>query len=840
MHSLIPGVAVTVVAGLADEDLLPRVREPHLVLYVNSGLNRVVMIPTTARHKKGRHYYLGPRLLKLDQVESQLNSSRPVLAVHEFKARPATNWTDDELNRKFKRKGQTESVALAKLKMRWALIEPLVTSTDKELLFDPECRRSLVEARAREALADPKLVDFLEPGARKRMVKRGKAFDESLSGQLRRTTNEIVRCLNMFWAGGSVRGALIGFGDAMGGRGKARKAGAVKRGRPNAAVKQGRGDLAGLNVEEGSQHAKTIKFCHDTWVIRGTTEATALRKMWTEFYSVAVQQPDGSTKLEWLPVEQRPTASQFRYWGTKDDAGAVAWRKHLPPTKFDKSYRAVMGSASDDVYAVGQRGGIDSTPPDLQFVRAIDRLARVGGGHRIIVMDAMFGYIPGLYMGFDPPSAATVRLALYNAMEPDKHGWLEDLSLDDELRAEDFIPMWFENLWADNTDLRNEEIKGCAEGIGTNIHFVPKMRSDLNPLAESGHHILHRLVDHKLTGSTYGRFKERGEVSATDRARHTMFEAIREVVRAIHVHNTAELEDNRPLRMRLKNVPPTRLAMTLEMIRLGRIARTAHAIDLGRRHLLPQYDGTFTPKGVRLHRRNGEKKVEFINHIAYVDDHPLILRRCEEARRGGKLDPDYFRASFLVDPYRPRRIWHLDLDTGEQIELTMKVLKIRDPDIPYVMTIPDMIDRDHVEASERIELNDARERKLGEMEAKQRAADADAEEAYQAALASAGKTPSRAELRRNKRDNRDAEKAESLYGMPVLELAKNAVSEAGGETRPAPQPEACETMTSKREREAPSPAIPDEIPPRSEERSRPRNSLLRAAIQKLSTSTPEA
>lgn len=838
MHRLFPGAAVTVVADIADEDVLSLVREPHLVLYMNTGLNRLVMIPTTVRHKKGRHYYLGPRVFELDQVEGQLNSSRPVLAVHNFEARPATKWSDEDLNKKFKRKGQSESVPLTKLKMQWELIEPLVSSTDKELLFDPGCRRALVETRASEALADTKLATFLNSGTRKRKVKRGKAFDETLPGKLRRAINEIVRCLNMFWAGGSVRGALIGFSDAMGGRGKARKAGAAKRGRPKAAVKEGRVDLAGLNVEAGSQHAKTIKFCYDTWVIRGTTEAMALRRMWTEFYSVVVQRPDGATELEWLPVEQRPTASQFRYWGTKDDAGAVAWRKHLPPAKFDKSYRAVMGSASDDVYAIGQRGGIDSTPPDLQLVRAIDRLARVGGGHRIIVVDAMFGYIPGLYMGFDAPSAATVRLALYNAMDPDKTGWLEDLSLDDELPAEHFIPMWFENLWADNTDLRNEEIKGCAQGIGTNIHFVPKMRSDLNPLAESGHHILHRSVDHKLLGSTYGKRKERGEACATDRARHTMLEATREVVRAIHVHNTAEVEDNRPLRMRMNGVPPTRLAMTLEMIRLGRIARTAHAIDLGRRQLLPKYEGTFTEKGIRLHRRNGEKKVEFINHIAYVSNHPVILRRCEEARRGRKLDPDYFRASFLVDPYRPRRSWHVDLETGEEIELTLKVLKVRDHDLPYVMTIPDMIDRDQVEASERIDLNDARERKLGEMEAKQRAAGAGAEDAYQDALAKAGKTPSRAELRRNKRDNRDAEKAESLYGMPVPEVARNAASEAGGETQPAPHPEASETASSECESEAPSPATP--IPSRSEERSKPRNSLLRAAIQKLSTSTPEA
>lgn len=836
MHSLIPGVVVANVGGIAEGEPTSLVKEPHLVLYVNTGLNRLAMIPTTARHKKGRHYFLGPRLFELDQVEAQLNSSPPVLVVHEFKARPATNWTDDELNKKFKRKGQSESVALTRLKKGWALIEPLVTSTDKELLFDPECRRALVKTRAGEALADPKLAAFLNSGVRKSKVKRGKAFDESLPGKMRRVINEIVRDLDMFWAGGSVRGALIGFTDAMGGRGKSKKAGAAKRGRPNAAVKEGRGDLAGLNVEEGSQHAKIIKFCHDTWVIRGTTEGMALRRMWAEFYSVAIQQPDGSTKFEWLPVEQRPTLTQFRYWGTKEDAASVAWRKHLPLTKFDKSYRAVMGSAADDVYAIGQRGGIDSTPPDMQFVRAIDRLARVGGGHRIIVVDAMFGYIPGLYMGFDAPSADTVQLALYNAMDPDKTGWLKDLSLDKEIPAEHFIPMCFENLWADNTDLRNEAIKRCAQGIGTNIHFIPKMRSDLNPLAESGHHILHRLVDHKLLGSTYGKRKERGEVCATDRARHTMFEATREVVRAIHFHNTAEIEDNRPLRMRMNGVPPTRLAMTLEMIRLGRIARTAHAIDLGRRQLLPRYEGTFTEKGIRLHRRNGEKKIEFINHIAYVSDHPVILRRCSEARQRGKLDPDYFRASFLIDPYRPRRIWYVDLETGEQIELTLKVLKIRDPDLPYVMTIPDMIDRDQVEASERIELNDAKERKLGDMEAKQRAAGADAEQAYQAALARAGRTPSRAELRRDKRDNRDEEKAECLHGMPVPELIKNAVSEARCETPPARQPEASEMAASERDSLATARPTPTETDQRTGERSKPRNSLLRAAIQKLSKS----
>lgn len=94
--------------------------------------------------------------------------------------------------------------------------------------------------------------------------------------------------------------------------------------------------------------------------------------------------------------------------------------------------------------------------------------------------------------------------------------------------------------WADNTDLRSEEVMGCLNEIGTDIHFVPVRRADLNSRAESSHHKkIHRMVDHKMLGSTYGQLRaDRGEESAIDRARHTPIQAIRETARAVHVHNT--------------------------------------------------------------------------------------------------------------------------------------------------------------------------------------------------------------------------------------------------------------------------------------------------------------
>jgi hypothetical protein len=825
--------AVTNITETAENSAL--ISEPHLVLLANARLDVLVMTPTTVRSKGKRRYFRTPKTFSYAAVAAQLEIEAPILTRHVFVSRPETNLTDEELDKRYRRKGQSESVALQTLKLRWSLVEPLVTGTDGELLFDPSHRAVLLNTRAREILADIDLRDKVIGQSRKRQVKRGKNHRHTLEGQIMRLAKEIQRLINQFWAGGSVRGALIGFAAACGGKGKPKRAGAAKRGRPNAKQLEGKSDEQGLNIAEGSELAKIIKFCYDTWVVRDTTVSYALRQMWDEFFSSAEQQSDGTTKKVWLPVWQRPTRIQFDYWGKREDRGAAAWRKQLPPSKFDKSYRAIMGSVSDDVYGIGQRGGIDSTPPDIQFVRAIDRLARIGGGHRIIIVEALFGYIPGLYMGFDPPSSSTVRLALYSSLDPDKRQWLDDLSLED-IPAEDFIPIWFSNLWADNTDLRTEEIKRCATGINTNIHFIPKLRSDLNSLAEGGHHTLHKMVDHKMHGSSYGRQNQRGEVPPTYRARHTMMEAIRETVRAIHVHNTAEVEDNRPLRMRLKNVAPTRVAMTREMIRIGHVARTLHAVDLARRHLLPRRMGTFTPKGVCLHREDADKS-EFLNHVIYVSKHPIIARWCEEARKGGKHDSQYFRASFIVDPTRPRRIWHVDPSTGQEIELEIKVLVVRDSELPFQMTMPDMIDRDRLEASERIDRRDARERAIGAMEVKQRATLIEAEAAYQEATEQSGGEPPKSVMKNNKRENREKELKDTFYGVPL----PDAVRPQGSTSIAADQAEADADVTKVSTKSDPAGTVDpacnshaaQPVPAAHVQTPRRKNALLHAAIKKL-------
>jgi hypothetical protein len=271
--------------------------------------------------------------------------------------------------------------------------------------------------------------------------------------------------------------------------------------------------------------------------------------------------------------------------------------------------------------------------------------------------------------------------------------------------------------------------------------------------------------------------------------------------------------------------------MTRELIRIGKVARSLHAVDFARRQLLPRHPGTFTLKGVRLHRRDGTDKPEFVNHIAYVSNHPIIVRWCEEARKGGKRDEHFFRAEFIVNAYQPRRIWYLDLATGEPIELTLKVLVNRDDDLPYVMTLPDMIERDQVEGAERIDLQDARERRLGAMEASQRESNDLAEAKYQAAVEEAGGEPSKKAMRANKRENRDEEAASTLLGMPV----SGKVLDTRPCDTPIPEDQAVPAQVAKDSVPGPiargtEAASSSAVPPTQ---PRPKNSLLRAATARL-------
>lgn len=761
---IIPGM---VLKPLSDDASLSSV---HRVLHVRASSDLAVLIPIEPRKSGGRLYFVGPYTVSLARLQQELDDPDcPKLSITTVKARPDASATDEELDQKYRHKGKSECKARIERERRWKVIEPLVSNYDNAtLLFDQQVRQELIMRRALQ-LADSRT-------------------------RIKRVRVEIRDLLNQYWAGGSKRGALTPYSAACGARGK-EKPQKKKLGRRNAPTRQGQKGREGFPLTEHDK--EVIRFAWRSYYVRGTTVSKAYRKMCREFYSVQVTKSSGDTVPHLLPVHRRPTLDQFKRWGSMQSTDEAAWKKQLSKTNLARIDRAILGNASDDLVAVGQRASVDSTSPDMHFVSTICRLDRIGPAYRILVVDALYRYIPGFYLGLHAPSQETVKLAFLHAMSP-KGTWLKFLGLDSQ-SADDWLPIAFTSAIADNTDARAEKVFVALDEIGMGQFYIPVARSDLNSAAEVSHHQLHRMADHNMHGTTHGRrTSERMEERADDLARHTIIEGIRETARAIHVHNTMPLDIKNPtaeVKRELldKGLPITRLNLTRMKIEQGKVARTLMDIDEARAHLMPITRGTFTAKGVKLLRPDTGQKRVFIEPIRYVSRHPLMIDWFVRAKNErAKHAVDFYDSEFRHDPYNPSVIYFRNPQDGELIPLEART---DDRELLAECSYWDILNNIDHYATYRYESADGRDQALSDMEAGQEQTKQNAQDAYDDDLAKQDKKPSKAKLRGNKTENREREKALYQFGMPTQSLEVSS-PDAPLVVSAGPSPEPSETISS--------------------------------------------
>lgn len=753
-------VAGEILAPTHPKSLVPKTMR---VLQVQEGeLDRIVLIAVEPVTSHRRKYFQGPIALQLSAVLNEFARNRCRVVEGGVTPRPDAVATDDELDRKYRRASQDKSGTRIKREERWALIEPLVrTYDDRVLLLDPQIRSERVAARAAEL-----------------------SSHNDASKSLIRQINFL---LNQYWAGGSTRGALTPFDDARGGRGTERKQ-QRKLGRHNAPTTAGENGQQGYVLTENDKD-----ICGYGWrnyYIRGSTIAKALRRTWREFYSNITTNKRGQAVHTLYPVNQRPTRRQFERWGRTRSPGHEAWKSQLTKFTMARIDRALLGSAGENVTAIGQLGAMDSTGVDISFVSVLNRLKRIGGAHRILIIDSKYGYIPGFYLGLDAPSATTVRLAMLHAIS-DKTEWLAWLGLDEQ-DPNDWLRLQFARLVADNTDLRCEAVEASLESINCGIQFVPVARSDMNSCVESAHHTLHRAVDHNLLGTTRGQKKERGETSPDEHACHTILEAIRETARAIHAHNTIVLDMIPALaahrELVAQGIPLTRLNLTRWDIARGKVATSLIGIQEARMKLLMPIRGTHTKYGVKLLRPDRGDRREFIEPVRYIARDTDFAKRTIRAKvmRGRAVAEDW-DDNFLYDPYQPSHIYHRDPVTGQLTQLDAKVAG-DDTERLMECSLPDMLELMDACAVDRFDARIARDDTLSDLEDGQDRTNEESKAAYQRDLGEAPKKPSKTAMKRGKMANREAEKAAFVHGMPVIPAINAIAAEPPQSTEPAQPP----------------------------------------------------
>jgi len=592
----------------------------YRVLWVNRIKNILIAIMVPTGDAAAKWYRNGPKKFRLNAVEEMLNNRKLVKV--RLKPEAVVLMSDDVIQRRFPNGNDGEVPTLIRIRdASWNMISPLLDEYNNEEIFEKGLLSSWIIRRAQE-------------------LKIGQ--------------NRIYNALHRFWIGGSHKNSLMPNTQVCGKRkdGKPKEY-SKKPGKKNALVKKGEIDKEGLILTEEDKKNLQAGWRYFVKPYKTVREAYLLTSaIW---WNDGVKIVDGKEQPILLPSHMRPTESQFRYRGPQGDCEKEAWRQLLLPGDYERNKRGLTGTTRDGIVGVGQVGFADATPSDQHLVSILDRLKLVGRENRLILQDGFCEVIAGFYAGFANPSGRIAMLTVLSGASS-KQKQVERYGI--EYKEEEWPEIFFCKVHADNGEYRNELAKETMKDLHSSLEYIPSGRADRNK-SESGHKVLHRLVDHRNYGSTHGRGKKRGEDDAGLHACWTHWEYNRELLRAIYYYNNkADASHLLTIEMKRDGVKPNRVAIYHWAVEQGYYVSQSHDIDLLRTKLLPKMKAVVRENGVFLLRNDTGRKKVVIPRARYVSDYILEQGWLERARRNGNFEIDIY--------YHPKdisNIWYTD-DSG--------------------------------------------------------------------------------------------------------------------------------------------------------------------------------
>ncbi|WP_406277094.1 DDE-type integrase/transposase/recombinase [Nocardia sp. NBC_00881] len=349
--------------------------------------------------------------------------------------------------------------------------------------------------------------------------------------------------------------------------------------------------------------------------------------------SVAVicREIDRECKMRGLPPPSR--SSVQRRIGRLDPVKAARAREGEASARARKS----AGGAPPLVDGVLERVQIDHTPADVIVVDEHHRLP-ICRPYVTAAIDEATKCVPGFVVTLEAPSATSVGLCLAH-MAIDKRAWLERIGV------QAVWPMSGKplELYLDNaSEFKSEALRRGCEQHGIGIDYRLPGQPHYGGVVERLIGTMMRMA-HELPGTTFSNTRERGDYDSDAKAVLTLAELQRWMALAVacyHGEPHAGLGGRTPAGVWAEKVaehgtPPT---VTNE---------AAFLVD-------------FLPVIRRVLTRTGFT----VDHVQYYSDalKPLITRREE-------LD----RIVLRRDPRDLSRIWVLDQDTGEYLEVPYRM-----------------------------------------------------------------------------------------------------------------------------------------------------------------------
>lgn len=359
--------------------------------------------------------------------------------------------------------------------------------------------------------------------------------------------SSIYRFLRIFWQRGMVKNALLPDYHSCGGKGKRKKLGEKKTGRPREGTER-----KGINVtnEVDYYFKQGLKKCKESKV----TKIKDIYKFIIGEYFIDGYRYENGEKIVFLK-ENIPTREQFLYW-YRNHSGKSKAQKNIDKIgerQHNLNTRPVLGKSDTYINGPGLEFQIDSTTSDIYIVSEIDPNLIIGKPTTYFVRDVFSRMVTGMYVGLKETSWAAAKLALVNTIT-DKVKFCEGygISITEEEWPTHFFP---ESLLADNgPEFNNYKIEILNDVFGIRIKNSPAYRADFKGVIEQLFNMINSKLKPHLPGTITKDTGKRGEEDPRLKARMTLRQYTHTMIRTVLFYNNSHwLEKYNPDREMLEH-----------------------------------------------------------------------------------------------------------------------------------------------------------------------------------------------------------------------------------------------------------------------------------------------
>lgn len=364
-------------------------------------------------------------------------------------------------------------------------------------------------------------------------------FQSAFRGKLIKRASEtcglseswILEYLKRYWKRGKTCNALLPDYRNCGAKGKERKAGNVKRGRPrvNHAITG-----EGINITEDIKRIFRIavnKYYYTTAKNSLTLTYELMRK---EYFSDGFKEENGVKIPIIKPQAEIPSFGQFRYWFEKERNIKKEITSRYSNKKYQKQYRPIIGSSLDGVFQPGQFE-IDCQVGDVYLVSRFNRNWVIGRPAIYVLIDKFSRMICGIYVGLESGSYIGAMMALLNATT-DKVEFCKQYGI--EIEEKDWpVHHLPETIIADRGELEGGNIDNLINTLNVKVQNTQPYRADLKSAVERFFGLTNERVKPFLPGVVDLDGRERGDKDYRIKAKLDLFQFTQIMIKCILYHN---------------------------------------------------------------------------------------------------------------------------------------------------------------------------------------------------------------------------------------------------------------------------------------------------------------